>query len=305
MNLRSTSKLQFLPGCRQLSSFSIELDDTEVCGVSSTQVWKQVLDTELLKKVKRESADYHTKIASKLALQIDSQATQWLAHDASPRCSIESVIINALMPLAVHQTAVELDATSANRETVSERPLFAGAEWWVQHRAPNRSLGFHFDVDSGLMTGQDKRYRTPSTSSIFYLTDSGGPTVVLNQRLANGYMWGHRLAPGEATSCDIIFPEVNQFCMFPGHRLHGVMPSSMDSMNCEQGEFRTTLLINWWFGEPPSVPCCSPLTDLEVQKLTSPSSDLDECLADATVSTSCHEFEMLEYPAISEPISQV
>lgn len=181
-----------------------------------------------------------------------------MGADAEPRCAIEASIC-ALRQLVVRP---QQGGNGQGKDDPSSCE-FAGAEWWVQRRPVSRSLDMHFDADSCLMH-RNGRLRCPEVSSILYLTSSGGPTVILDQFVANGILWGHRLLPGEATRVDLVFPTPNQFAAFPGLFLHGVMPDlggATTSAKDGAQDVRTTLLVNWWWGNKPEGPCCSPLSD--------------------------------------------
>ena len=74
-----------------------------------------------------------------------------------------------------------------------------GAEVWVQGRlpppSPEATLGFHYDKDETLAT-RTGRMHHPHLSSILYLTDNGGPTMIVNQT------WDHDTGPRPAKPTD-------------------------------------------------------------------------------------------------------
>lgn len=165
------------------------------------------------------------------------------------------------------------DAAAANESGTSMS--FVGAEWWVQHRPPMASQSFHFDFDQALYhRGGGLQY--PTWSSVLYLSEVGGPTVVIEQRAEpqqHGWwssFW-HRgrshieqsdstpallqLVPQEADEADVLYPTLGMYALFHGDRLHGVLPP----MQGEEAQgMRTTLLVNWWMKEPEP-PSCSPV----------------------------------------------
>lgn len=101
---------------------------------------------------------------------------------------------------------------------------------------------------------------------MLYLTgsSSGGPTVILDQEVLDGFLYGLRLAPGKAEEVDFVYPHEGQFAMFHGNLLHGVMPKTQDRPVGPGGaekERRLTLLINWWLDSKPSAPCCTEVDD--------------------------------------------
>lgn len=266
-------------------------------------MWEDVLNNHLLERVTSEAHHYGVTVQEEVStctldekLPIESQVTRWMDADATPRCAIESAI-QQLRHLVIPEDGVNKEEGERDG-----RSKFVGAEWWVQRRPINNSLDFHFDIDSCLLHSQ-KAIRSPDISSIFYLSTSGGPTVVLDQRCAEGWLWGHRLSPTNATCADLIFPRPNQFAIFAGACLHGVMPdirsgtSSGDtSRRCheesteksadasdsgkkpsqrqrqeeeEDEGLRLTLLVNWWWDKKPLEPCCAPVTDAWASRLNS------------------------------------
>ena len=74
--------------------------------------------------------------------------------------------------------------TLVRPQLVTRSTPIAGAEVWVQLRKPppaeEASLHFHYDKDEAIaqMTGE---LHHPELSSILYLTDAGGPTMIVNQ----------------------------------------------------------------------------------------------------------------------------
>ena len=156
--------------------------------------------------------------------------------------------------------AMLLHHASGGDLEVSRRVV--GAEWWVQHRSLSAPKGFHFDVDQE----QQRRVgalRSPALSSILYLTDAGGPTLILDQ-VATICSWsGHvLLSPPEPAEADVIHPLANRFVLFRAACLHGCLPPLGAGCGVEGAEAaeqpkRTTLLVNWWIGERPAPPSCA------------------------------------------------
>ncbi len=56
----------------------------------------------------------------------------------------------------------------------------AGVEWWVRRQPASAGKNFHFDKDEHLMSAQQVLV-APLRSSVFYLTDIGGPTLIAAQ----------------------------------------------------------------------------------------------------------------------------
>ena len=57
----------------------------------------------------------------------------------------------------------------------------AGAEYWVQLKdSSDQDVGFHYDKDEWIASNE-MRMVFPSRSTVTYLTDYGGPTMIINQ----------------------------------------------------------------------------------------------------------------------------
>ena len=124
-------------------------------------------------------------------------------------------------------------------------PGFAQAgvvEWWA-HKRPVTAMwssGFHalhFDTDElTFASDSETPLRHPLFSSIVYLENVGGPTLVINK------------TPGGAGLGDdgvLVWPATNRCMCFPGNRLHGVLPDCSTAVPTN-GANRTSLIIAWW-----------------------------------------------------------
>mmetsp|Transcript_29501 Transcript_29501/g.75754 ORF Transcript_29501/g.75754 Transcript_29501/m.75754 type:complete len:298 (+) Transcript_29501:422-1315(+) len=142
-----------------------------------------------------------------------------------------------------------------------ELPGLRGVEWWVHSRAPTEKMHFHFDRDEFLWEHQ-RVMKHPTVSSVLYVTDAGGPTLVLDQR----HDGDGGLAPAAPLHGYVYEPDANSFATFSGDLLHGVLPSGRiqrrlpdadvaddrTEEDVREGARRVTLLMNWW---------CSDVTD--------------------------------------------
>ncbi len=106
-----------------------------------------------------------------------------------------------------------------------------GAEWWFRATTTDTGFPFHFDRDEGIR----RSIVSPVLSSILYLSNAGGPTVIVDATPTR------RSAPSAAIA---IHPRPGRFGMFPGTLLHGVLPGRPDRWP------RVTMLINWWRSVP-------------------------------------------------------
>lgn len=108
---------------------------------------------------------------------------------------------------------------------------FVGAEWWFRATTTDTGFPFHFDRDEGIRSS----IVSPDLASILYLSNAGGPTVILDATPAR------RAAPDAGIG---VHPRPGRFVMFPGTLLHGVLPA-------RPGRWpRVTLLVNWWRSVP-------------------------------------------------------
>jgi hypothetical protein len=222
-----------------------------------TFAYDNIIPPLLFQHIQQEAHAVHTYAATNTNA---TQSTWWYDPTQPPRCAIEQAIGSLAKQFKFVTNNTNDDSTGSNDHT-----RVTGAEWWVQHRNSTTPQFFHFDTDVGKhsSTNNDALLRCPSLSSILYLTETGGPTVILAQRpqVSN---WTGRLVltPPEATECDIMYPRKNRYCLFRGDMLHGVLPSEDNAM-------RTTLLVNWWTGDRPMSPACSNPTPLLLSSLTS------------------------------------
>ena len=218
--------------------------------------------TTLFNRVQSEATKVHA-LANTSTNNATTQSTWWYDPTQPPRFAIEEAIQSLSHQFITNHVTGDI----------------TGAEWWVQHRHSNAPQHFHFDTDVGRHALSSKQedtqedtnanelpiLRCPSLSSVLYLTECGGPTVIFGQRpTVSDWTQQLELVPEEATECDIMFPRTNRYMIFRGDMLHGVMPSSVESsVESVENEttMRTTLLVNWWCGKKPLSPACSDPTE--------------------------------------------
>jgi hypothetical protein len=138
--------------------------------------------------------------------------THWYALDAPARLLFEQVIQHL-------------------RILVPRGDDFAGAEWWFRATTTDTGFPFHFDRDEGSRSS----VVSPDLASILYLSNAGGPTVILDATPT-------RIAAPRAGIA--VHPRPGRFAMFPGAFLHGVLPGRP----CRWP--RVTMLVNWWRSVP-------------------------------------------------------
>lgn len=116
-------------------------------------------------------------------------------------------------------------------------PATAGVEWWVRRAPAYHFQPWHVDKDDALFM-RDGVVRCPAASSILYLGDAGGPTMVSSQICGPG---GNSLVPRRLERAWTVAPRANRFVVFRGDAAHAVMPSR------EPGHgIRTTFPVNFW-----------------------------------------------------------
>jgi len=138
--------------------------------------------------------------------------THWYALDAPARLLFEQVIQHL-------------------RRFVPRGHEFIGAEWWLRATTTDTGFPFHFDRDEGVRSS----IVSPELASILYLSNAGGPTVILDATPSR------RSAP---TAGIAVHPRPGRFGVFPGTLLHGVLPGPPGRWP------RVTMLVNWWRSVP-------------------------------------------------------
>jgi hypothetical protein len=141
-----------------------------------------------------------------------NDGTHWYLLDAPARLLFEQVIQHL-------------------RSFVPRGHEFIGAEWWFRATTTDTGFPFHFDRDEGIRSS----IVSPGLASILYLSNAGGPTVILDATPS-------RVAAPNAGIA--VYPRPGRFGMFPGTLLHGVLPG-------RPGRWpRVTMLVNWWRSVP-------------------------------------------------------
>eukprot|EP00927_Polykrikos_kofoidii_P023202 TRINITY_DN21436_c0_g1_i1.p1 TRINITY_DN21436_c0_g1~~TRINITY_DN21436_c0_g1_i1.p1 ORF type:complete len:721 (+),score=97.15 TRINITY_DN21436_c0_g1_i1:56-2218(+) len=183
-------------------------------------VWDEVLPPGLLCHV-RESVD---DLCTWGLRNPRGCSTFWLARDAEARTAAE--VVGRFLLEKVLQDCLD---------------EFVGIEWWCKNQSAALGAHFHFDTafsDDGLFR--------PAYSSVLYLSDEGGPTVVLDQAasLESG-RW-----PEVPQESYIVMPRVNRWMVFPGELRHGMVPVDGNKRP------RWVILYNFWRRHSPGPPTC-------------------------------------------------
>lgn len=171
------------------------------------------------------STDYH-----------NDGCTFFLKAEDSPRCALEELARRVFL---LHTTAAEFD------------PSTSGAEWWTQVVDSNSDIGFHWDKDYAYeqTTGVNL---FPHLGTVTYLTDTGGPTVVLRRPGCPMSADDHSGLPSDIV---ISHPQIGKHIKFDGQLLHAA-PASLCSSMHNQGSAatptkRVTFLVNIWLNHIP------------------------------------------------------
>lgn len=132
-------------------------------------------------------------------------------------------------------------------------------EWWC--RCQEKSLGAHFHYDTHPFLDAKHSHLRPLFSSVFYLTDAGGPTVVLEQQAHGAGHWPAVPERGYAVAS-----RGNRWFLFPGSLRHGAVAINDESQNAQNAQNalsneaertrRQVILFNFWPKETPRSPQC-------------------------------------------------
>jgi len=189
-------------------------------GEHSICVWDESLSLELLAQVRESVHDFSTYL-HRNPRQV---RTFWLSRDAAPK------------------TAAELAGRILLEKVLGGRSEdFVGIEWWCKSQTANLGAHFHYD-----MAVADGGFYRPTYSSVLYLADEGGPTVVLDQAADLHHLqW-----PDVPQEGYVVMPHVNRWMVFPGELRHGMIPVDDDKRP------RYVILYNFWTSHQPAAPNC-------------------------------------------------
>ncbi|KAG7366592.1 hypothetical protein IV203_029262 [Nitzschia inconspicua] len=177
-----------------------------------------------------------------------------------PQNLLEDVIVHHLLPRAQQCLKSMKEHGLLSEEESTE---IQGFEWWAHTRPIQANLGhsLHFDTDEAMLD-QEGKVTHPILSSVLYLTgrpddqvsSPAGATIILDQ------------TPDSKTCAEKCWqgiPRDNSFLLFPGDRLHGVLPcpgKEDDSTKRSKSASRKAMTDCW---KAPSFP-----TDSTPHRLT-------------------------------------
>lgn len=203
--------------------------------------WDGVLSEELLTKLEDVVDDYYRFVFTNgwvYSRRPDDQGalgTLWLPAEATP------------------STAPELAARCLLERILQEKPDdYTGIEFWGRVRSESLGASFHYDTECcpekdlrpEWVHGNPWRARW---SSVLYLTDEGGPTVVLGQRSSPD----NASVPAVPQQAHLVMPKRNRLVVFRADLFHGVLP-----VDVETDRMRKIFVFNWWRRHVPSAPHC-------------------------------------------------
>jgi hypothetical protein len=162
---------------------------------------------------------------------------------------------NILNPRTASEMAVNLLLQYAFPKGEYPKGGIGGGEWWVQLRNTNENIGFHVDKDEGVAS-EEQWMKMPVLSTVTYLTNEGGPTLVLDQSSNRG---GNKQTPELPTKGILVYPKKNRHILFRGNLQHGVVGEFGGKRATGVGR-RITFLVNWWDKKPMS-PYCMSISD--------------------------------------------
>src|SRR5262245_16877036 len=144
--------------------------------------------------------------------RLQKKPLRWFDYREKPRILFEQIIL-------------------ALRPHVPGADGCVGAEWWSRVQGSETNFKFHFDTDLAIVGD----LVTPERSSVLYLSESGGPTVIVDIGPRSGRPPNLGLE---------VHPCTGRFLTFPGELLHGVLPGSSSRWP------RVAMFINWWAHRP-------------------------------------------------------
>ncbi len=209
-----------------------------------------------LAKVKDEVKSFNElgDIYSSGEMKFGKKPTTWLEFaDEPPRNYIEAAVLSFFdyaMPEVMYGDDYHVPHYGVVKKY--KKSDIKGAEWWIQARSSTQGIGFHYDKDEAYAS-LHMRMSFPILSTVTYLTDTGAPTLILNQTSLDGSVE----EPEVPEVGHLSYPRKNRHIVFRGDLNHGVASSL--SLSPPGGD-RLTLLVNWWT-EKPMEPNCRVMTD--------------------------------------------
>ena len=207
----------------------------------------------------------------------DPKASYWEGHNY--QVEPPSPYFSYLIPLIGSESEYGFVGELVRRiqKQVSEwRPAVLKAtycEMWAHNRPHASGHQLHFDSDNEGAGG----IRNPIVSTVVYLTDTGAPSLITNQRLISRSL---------ADQGWMILPGKNRLAVFDGKVLHGVIPGKGESRS-----HRVTVMFAFWKeiqvrdGDHPGAARLFPLDNRDWSQKLREAKRVDECAADNNLTT--------------------
>lgn len=178
----------------------------------NVSIYKKIISDADLSFICREAENI-------LKIDRKQELNWWFDLNKEPSNCIESYIISVIEELKIKND-------------------YIGAEWWIRDRT--RDTDFHaLHVDSDVEKNQNGILVETSISTILYLTDCGGPTVILDEEINNKH----------SDKILYSYPERGKFLYFNTPYIHGVLPGYLNNQK------RITLMFNLWKNRPEENLC--------------------------------------------------
>ena len=183
---------------------SVDVDDTAAsqCARTPVRVWAHALPDDML---------------SRLCTGLSPTSSFWAEHgyDEGDRGFFSFYYRLSDAPKNMVECCIQRlrESLRGTREV----DCAVGVEWWAHKRCTSESWlsgchQLHYDTDEATFdSGSGVRLRHPLASSVLYLSDSGGPTLVTDKTPGSS---------GLGTCGTLVWPELNRYVRFAFTHLH-------------------------------------------------------------------------------------
>mmetsp|Transcript_72782 Transcript_72782/g.235311 ORF Transcript_72782/g.235311 Transcript_72782/m.235311 type:complete len:502 (-) Transcript_72782:30-1535(-) len=169
-------------------------------------------------------------------IQVHASSTVWLPSDAPP-VSAPELAARCILERVLRGSADE----------------YAGIEYWGRVRSVNLGASLHYDqpqdAEEEGVDGFAANPWRPEWSSVLYLTDEGGPTVILDQISCEEELY----SPNIPLRGHVCMPRRNRLVVFRGDLFHGQLPEKIWH---DTSEMRRVFVFNFWKRHTPEAPHC-------------------------------------------------
>eukprot|EP00929_Paragymnodinium_shiwhaense_P026149 TRINITY_DN15604_c0_g1_i1.p1 TRINITY_DN15604_c0_g1~~TRINITY_DN15604_c0_g1_i1.p1 ORF type:complete len:625 (+),score=72.22 TRINITY_DN15604_c0_g1_i1:178-2052(+) len=151
-------------------------------------------------------------------------------------------------------SAPEVAARSILQHVLGEEPdAFVGVEYWGRARSVNMGAVMHYDRSESSEDVQGEWTQgnpwRPEWSSVLYLTDEGGPTVILDQCQGEE----GPIMPYVPRRGHFSMPRRNRLVVFRADLFHGTLPVDVWA---DSPSVRKVFVFNFWRRHVPEAPHC-------------------------------------------------